>query len=146
MAVLTGICTEPLHEQGQPLLQIHPGGEPGELLQGASIGAGLQYVPGLQREKLQNRLAPQQTLQNGDVIDQLYRALAANVADPPGRVAGRSTAIPGQAPGRCLVQQPGDGFDYVIDAGEIPPVTAVIEQPRSEEHTSELQSRPHLVC
>src|SRR5690606_40412759 len=79
--------------------------------------------------RLQNRLAPQQTLQNGDVIDQLYRALAANVADPPGRVAGRSTAIPGQAPGRCLVQQPGDGFDYVIDAGEIPPVTAVIEQP-----------------
>src|SRR3989442_525675 len=47
----------------------------------------------------------------------------------------RATALPSGSGGRKQPDQrePGDGADAHVD-------------PRSEEHTSELQSRPHLVC
>src|SRR5690554_5575961 len=43
----------------------------------------------------------------------------------------------------------GDGYDHnwvLNTGGDISQLAAKVYSPRSEEHTSELQSRPHLVC
>src|SRR3989442_3153921 len=49
---------------------------------------------------------------------------------------------------RGAEQQPGTGSTYVHVDGQARRIThrRGITQDRSEEHTSELQSRPHLVC
>src|SRR5690554_7632385 len=44
----------------------------------------------------------------------------------------------------ALNQGPGDADPLALAAGE--GVGALVDGVRSEEHTSELQSRPHLVC
>src|SRR5690554_7775981 len=54
---------------------------------------------------------------------------------PQGVQCGSGIAAPGAYPGQCLVDP--------VSAGQLP---AEQSQWRSEEHTSELQSRPHLVC
>src|SRR2546422_2951235 len=46
------------------------------------------------------------------------------------------------APGVCVTQTPG----AAQPASFMQPLSASFEQRRSEEHTSELQSRLHLVC
>src|SRR3989442_5673168 len=62
----------------------------------------------------------------------------------PGEVGQDGLRGPGIEPRPCRVDE-GDKrrlpMQHRVDAGEQPVVT-----PRSEEHTSELQSRPHLVC
>src|SRR5437660_10302495 len=50
----------------------------------------------------------------------------------------------GDRPGRGP-HDPGRGDDREL-GGQLLPVRAAAHRPRSEEHTSELQSRGHLVC
>src|SRR2546422_7214970 len=53
-----------------------------------------------------------------------------------------------------VVEQPEAGADVEVDRGNEYPqhrpgereIAGVVDHPRSEEHTSELQSRLHLVC
>src|SRR2546422_1205151 len=47
---------------------------------------------------------------------------------------------------RSFDQNSGCGFCYIFQSGIPKSFGSVITVPRSEEHTSELQSRLHLVC
>src|SRR3989442_3297916 len=63
----------------------------------------------------------------------------------------RSTLFPYTTLFRSIVDE-GDGVEAEVCAGEIGGGAVALDFPganlglRSEEHTSELQSRPHLVC
>src|SRR3712207_8644856 len=65
-------------------------------------------------------------------------------SSPPGAIIARSTASP--CPGsdsRCSHRPVPGSTSQTSTSGSAPTVTA---QERSEEHTSELQSRQYLVC
>src|SRR3712207_8140427 len=51
----------------------------------------------------------------------------------------------GIIPGGLVYASLGSGLGHVLERGETPDLGVVFD-PRSEEHTSELQSRQYLVC
>src|SRR3712207_7890687 len=98
----------------------------GRLLLGDRYWAGVFALPSEEREVVRHC-----TLTTDDL------ALVAAKRSPHNRLAYAPLLLALRHPGRAL------------EAGEVPPapmVAYVARQVRSEEHTSELQSRQYLVC
>src|SRR5439155_25282021 len=77
----------------------------------------------------------------------LFRSQGDPAAPLPERTQGRDAERLHEEDHR----QPVEQAEHEEDGGErhvavAPPVIAALGRPRSEEHTSELQSRGHLVC
>src|SRR3989442_12024040 len=83
----------------------------------------------------------------GHAVDQLLVQGADRRQD-----AGQFHVVAGDEIVRRETDPPGHGHDLVLDGvmiayGDAPPLAEFLEDARrSEEHTSELQSRPHIVC
>src|SRR3989442_5521258 len=77
----------------------------------------------------------------------LFRSLPTNVYRVDGKTGQISVATGDVNRPNGLAFSPDESKLYVVEAGVTPRVIDVeLRLVRSEEHTSELQSRPHLVC
>src|SRR3712207_8370258 len=82
---------------------------------------------------------------NDTATTEIY-TLSLHDALPISRVSSSSTTIAGSQDGSRAWNKSRDGWGYLQPRQYLPPLSLGCCSTRSEEHTSELQSRQYLVC